>query len=424
MTTSEFIIQNRLGNPRDLAFLSSRYPDVDMPYALNQIQGWQTARLKLPSWAVADGVVYPPHLNMEQCSSEPTARYKQEVVGQWLRKSHGEDGQKDNSVQLKTRMTDLTGGFGVDFSFTSRCFDEATYVERNAALCDVVRGNLPCLGIINARVVCAEAEDYLVGMEPQTMLFLDPARRDANGAKTVFLGDCTPDVTALLPQLMLKSRFVVLKLSPMLDWHKAVDDLHGTVREVHIVSVGGECKELLLVLSRDFGGEALRVVCADINAKADAAGSYRRVEFAYTDEAVPKRSLAGLSVAEVSGLRVLPLFLYEPNASVMKAGCFGELSRVYGVKAVGRNSHLFLSADRVEGFPGRVFAVDGVTTMNKRELRQALSGIDRANIAVRNFPMPVAELRKRLKLKDGGTAYIFATTTDSGEHVLLLCCKA
>ena len=431
MTTSEFIAHFRESNPRDLALQSRRYPDVDMPYALNQIQGWQTARQKLPSWAAADGVVYPPHLNMEQCSSEQTARYKQEVAELWLEKCHAVDGRECRPSQLKTqdpkletRMTDLTGGFGVDFSFTSRCFDEATYVERDAALCGVVGGNLPRLGIGNARVVCGEAEDALAAMEPQTMIFLDPARRDANGAKTVFLADCSPDVTLLLPRLLEKSRFVMLKLSPMLDWHKAVDDLHGTVREVHIVSVGGECKELLLVLSRDFGGEALRVVCADINAKADAAGSYRRVEFAYTDEAVPKRSLAGLSVAEVSGLRVLPLFLYEPNASVMKAGCFGELSRVYGVKAVGRNSHLFLSADRVEGFPGRVFAVDGVTTMNKRELRQALSGIDRANIAVRNFPMPVAELRKRLKLKDGGTAYIFATTTDSGEHVLLLCCKA
>ena len=464
MTTSEFIAQFRESNPRDLALQSRRYPDVDMPFALNQIQGWQTARQKLPSWAAADGVVYPPHLNMEQCSSEQTARYKQEVAELWLEKCRAVDGReckpsqlKTQNSRLKTRMTDLTGGFGVDFSFTSRCFDEATYVERDAALCSVVGGNLPRLGIGNARVACGEAEDALAAMEPQTMIFLDPARRDANGAKTVFIADCAPDVTRLLPQLMEKSRFTMLKLSPMLDWHKAVDDLHGTVREVHIVSVGGECKELLLVLSGDFAGGALRVVCVDINAKADADGRYGRVEFAYTEEGVSKRLVTNPSVAEVSGLRstphlqpitrqavsdihfqrrpetsatdslrlrVLPLFLYEPNASVMKAGCFGELSRAYGVEAVGRNSHLFLSADRVEGFPGRAFAVDGVTAMNKRELRQALSGIDKANIAVRNFPMSVAELRKRLKLKDGGTTYIFATTTDSGEHVLLLCRKA
>lgn len=288
MTTSEFILQHRLSNPRDLALQARRYPDVDMPYALNQIQGWQTARQKLPSWAACDGVVYPPHLNMEQCSSEPTARYKQQVVRQWLtRLGAGQGG-------AATSMADLTGGFGVDFSFTSRCFASATYVERNAALCDVVRGNLPCLGIANAQVMCAEAEDCLATMPQQTMLFLDPARRDEHGAKTVLIADCTPDVCHLLPLLMSKARFVMLKLSPMLDWHKAIVDLQGTVREVHIVSVGGECKELLLVLaaldaaasSADMpcnGVEAgVRVCCVDIMAKADAEGEYKRSEFCYT----------------------------------------------------------------------------------------------------------------------------------------------
>ena len=284
MTTSEFILQHRLSNPRDLALQARRYPDVDMPYALNQIQGWQTARQKLPSWASCDGVVYPPHLNMEQCSSEPTARYKQEVALRWLNKlGLGQGG-------ATTSMADLTGGFGVDFSFTSRCFTSATYVERNAALCDVVSGNLPRLGISNANVVCAEAEDYLATMPQQTMLFLDPARRDEHGAKTVLMADCTPDVCRLLPQLMSKARFVMLKLSPMLDWHKAIADLKGTVDEVHIVSVGGECKELLLVLagkvsvsSVDSGSleNGVRVYCVDIMPKAEADGEYKRSEFCY-----------------------------------------------------------------------------------------------------------------------------------------------
>ena len=428
MTTSEFIARFRTSDSRDLALQSRRYPDVDMPYALNQIQGWQTARQKLPSWAACDGVVYPPHLNMEQCSSEPTARYKQEVAQRWTvrcRAAGGQDARssrlKTQNSKLKTRMADLTGGFGVDFSFTSRCFDEATYVERNAALCDVVRGNLPRLGIAGTRVVCAAAEDCLANMEPQTMLFLDPARRDANGSKTVLIADCTPDVAQLLPRLMELSQFTMLKLSPMLDWHKAVADLQGTVREVHIVSVGGECKELLLVLSRHFAAEAVRMACVDISTKADADGAYSRSEFEYElgqENAEPHENPNSKILIPDSK------YLYEPNASVMKAGCFAEIARAYGVRAVSPNSHLFLSQDRVEGFPGRAFAIDGATTMNKRELRQALSAIDKANIAVRNFPMSVAELRKRLKLKDGGTTYIFATTTDSGEHVLLLCRKA
>ena len=437
MTTSEFIVQNRMGNPRDLALLSRRYPDVDMPYALNQIQGWQTARQKLPSWAECDGVVYPPHLNMEQCSSEPAARYKQEVVRRWVDKCRGNGPRQSAGVRvqaLNTSMTDLTGGFGVDFSFTSRCFDEATYVERNAALCDVVRGNLPRLGIGNARVVCAEAEEYLEGMEPQTMIFLDPARRDEHGSKTVFIGDCTPDVTALLPQLMGKARFVVLKLSPMLDWHKAVADLQDTVSEVHVVSVGGECKELLLVLSEDFAEEAMRVVCVDISTKACADGMYSRSEFSYINGANQEVSsscstqsshftqlVMALCGQVPSGGSTPPVYLYEPNASVMKAGCFVEIASAYGVEAVSRNSHLFVSEGRVEGFPGRAFSVKAVTTMNKRELKKTLAGISNANIAVRNFPMSVADLRKRLKLKDGGDTYIFATTTAGGDHVLIVC---
>lgn len=439
MTTSEFILQHRLSNPRDLALQARRYPDVDMPYALNQIQGWQTARLKLPSWAACDGVVYPPHLNMEQCSSEPTARYKQHVVRRWLaRLGAGQGG-------AATSMADLTGGFGVDFSFTSRCFASATYVERNAALCDVVRGNLPCLGIANAQVMCAEAEDCLATMPQQTMLFLDPARRDEHGAKTVLIADCTPDVCHLLPLLMSKARFVMLKLSPMLDWHKAIVDLQGTVREVHIVSVGGECKELLLVLaaldgaasSADMpcnGVEAgVRVCCVDIMAKADAEGEYKRSEFCYTigdaSENTPTPSTLNPQPSTLNPQPSTPnsqlstlnsQFLLEPNASIMKAGCFAELGKAYGIRAISSNSHLFLSTDRVEGFPGREFVVEAVTTLNKRQLKETLGSLQQANISVRNFPMSVAELRKRLKLRDGGDTYIFATTTREGERVLIV----
>ena len=432
MTTSEFILQHRLSNPRDLALQARRYPDVDMPYALNQIQGWQTARQKLPSWAACDGVVYPPHLNMEQCSSEPTARYKQQVVRQWLtRLGAGQSG-------AATSMADLTGGFGVDFSFTSRCFASATYVERNAALCDVVRGNLPCLGIANAQVMCAEAEDCLATMPQQTMLFLDPARRDEHGAKTVLIADCTPDVCHLLPLLMSKARFVMLKLSPMLDWHKAIVDLQGTVREVHIVSVGGECKELLLVLAALDGASSsadmpcngveagVRVCCVDIMAKADAEGEYKRSEFCYTigdaSENTPTPSTLNpqLSTPNSQPSTLNSQFLLEPNASIMKAGCFAELGKAYGIRAISSNSHLFLSADRVEGFPGREFVVEAVTTLNKRQLKETLGSLQQANISVRNFPMSVAELRKRLKLRDGGDTYIFATTTREGERVLIV----
>ena len=420
MTTSEFVKQFRESDPRKLALQASRYPDVDMPYALNQIQGWQTAQRKLPSWATCDGVVYPPHLNMEQCSSEATARYKQQVARRWAERIPNAS---------RTSMTDLTGGFGVDFSFTSRCFDCATYVERNASLCEVVGANLPRLGIRNAQVKCAEAEAVLKQTEPQTMIFLDPARRDEHGAKTVLIADCTPDVCQLLPRLMQKSQFVMLKLSPMLDWHKAIVDLDGKVREVHIVSADGECKELLLVLAPD-GKPEVQVFCVDIQSRPDSEGQYPRSEFVYSiatnaqEEMVENNSKLENSTSAQPTNSTFNIqhstFLFEPNASVMKAGCFDEIARAYGIFAISRNSHLFLSDREIDGFPGRTFAIDAVTTMNKRQLRQTLSGMKQANIAVRNFPLSVAELRKRLKLNDGGDTYIFATTTSEGDHILML----
>ena len=500
MTTAEFIQEYREKDTRQLALQSSRFPDVDMPYALDQIKGWQTARRKLPTWAACDGIVYPPHLSMEQCSSEPTAQYKLNLAMEWasrvesselrvesserevesserrvesseLRVESSEEGV-DNSFeqpatlnsqlstlnsQLSTlnshasRMTDLTGGFGVDFSFTSCAFASATYVERNAQLCHMVEHNLPLLGIDNAKVVCADAVDYLSTLDMQTMIFLDPARRDQHGAKTVMLADCTPDVVQLLPQLLKKSRFTMLKLSPMLDWHKTVEDLQGTVREVHIVSVGGECKELLLVLSEEMESE-LKVFCADLEAgggsgEAGLSGGSSRSSGSSSSSLSSEPSFpitpsspsapshpstpsnASLFVYAPSASSTAPnsklktqnsKFLHEPNASIMKAGCFDELAAAYGVSPVSRNSHLFLSAEPVDGFPGRSFSIERVTTLNKRELRQALAGIEKANIATRNFPLSVAELRKRLKLKDGGDVYIFATTTAEDEHLLLI----
>ncbi len=492
MTTAEFIQEYREKDTRQLALQSARFPDVDMPYALDQIKGWQTARRKLPTWAACDGIVYPPHLSMEQCSSEPTAQYKLNLAMEWscriessefrvessarevesseLRVESSErevesselrvensEGEVNNfssgqpatlNSQLSTlnchasRMTDLTGGFGVDFSFTSCAFASATYVERNAQLCHMVEHNLPLLGIDNAKVVCADAVDYLSTLDMQTMIFLDPARRDQHGAKTVMLADCTPDVVQLLPQLLKKSRFTMLKLSPMLDWHKAVEDLQGTVREVHIVSVGGECKELLLVLSEEIESE-LKVFCADLEAGggsgetglsggssgSSCSGLSSEPSFPRTPSSPSAPSNASLFVYTPSSSCPAPnsklktqnsKFLHEPNASIMKAGCFDELAAAYGVSPVSRNSHLFLSVEPVDGFPGRSFSIERVTTLNKRELRQALAGIEKANIATRNFPLSVAELRKRLKLKDGGDVYIFATTTAEDEHLLLI----
>lgn len=406
MTTSEFIQQYRNDDVRQLAFLASKYPEVDAVFALDQIRGWQIAQTKLPRWAMVDGLQYPPHLSMEQCSSEPTADYKAAVAHRLASESLRTD--------EKALFVDITGGFGVDFSYIASALDiKAVYVERNEVLCNLARHNFPLLGLDKAEVVCGDGEEYAKKLEKATMVYIDPARRDEHGARTYGIEDCTPNILELLPMLMQKTDYVVVKLSPMLDWHSAVAAVDGCldgsscVTEVHIVSLANECKELLMVVAH--GKQKLKVVCVNGNQ-----------QFAYC----PDEDVAPVSYSDSEADAIVDSYLFEPNASIMKAGCFQALAAKYGVSGVGRNSHLFVSTEDVAEFPGRRFVVEAMTTMNKKELKRTLANITKANITTRNFPLSVAELRKRLKLKDGGDVYLFATTLADDSHVILVCKKA
>ena len=381
--TLDFIRQHRTDDVRRLALQGAKYPEVDMHEALEQIAGWQKARTKIPSWAACEGLVYPPHLSMEQCSSEATAIYKARIAG-------------------KGRLfVDLTAGFGVDAAFIAKGFQQAVTIEQQANLCVVTAENYKRLGLNQVEVRCGNGVDYLHTMEHADLIFIDPARRDEHGGRTYGIADCTPNILELREELLHKADRVMVKLSPMLDWRKAVEDLK-TVTEVHIVSVDNECKELLLVLSETI--KPLQVFC--INDEQ---------EFVFSPDLVQSRSQSPTP----SSFR----FLYVPNASIMKAGCFGELAMRFQMMPVDKNSHLFISDREVPDFPGRRFVVDKMTSMNKRELKEALTGIRQANIAVRNFPLSVIELRKRLKLQDGGDMYIFATTVADKGHQLLICHK-
>ena len=490
--TLDFIRQHQDDDVRQLAFLGSKYPEVDMPFALDQIRGRKMARVKLPRWASIDGIIYPPHISMEQCSSEQTALYKAGLAARLLGLSpssseNGEEKEKEsenasnlhlsencefagkgavdsefakneatckkqqilteseeNVNEIKgephggdfseeTGFVDLTGGFGVDFSYiASRLGVNSMYVERQAHLCEAAKENFGRLGLKNAIVKNGDGIEVLhsfaskkeavasesLGItydQSQSLLktnlglkliFIDPARRDDAGNKVVSLKDCTPDVTLLQEEMLSKSDYVIIKLSPMLDWHRAVSELN-CVKEVHIISVNNECKELLLVLSaRNMGN--LRIYCVN------DAQSFVCEE----------------SDMESSSVKIAPStfeemqYLYEPNASLMKAGCFGVLSGRYDARMLSKNSHLFVSQAPIEAFPGRSFRIIAVSSFNKKELKRHLSGITKANIATRNFPLSVAELRKRLKLKDGGEIYIFATTLSDESHVLMITEKA
>lgn len=425
--TAAFIREHRAEDVRDLALHAKRTPGLDLPFALDQIAGWQTARAKLPEWAAHEGIVYPPHLSMEQCSSEATARHKAALAASLIAGNMADgdtdgDGGAGTAAGTSTSLVDLTGGFGVDFSYMAPAFDHATYVERQPGLCDVARHNLRELGLDGrAGVVNADAEEYLARMEPVSLIFLDPARRDAHGARTYAVSDCTPDALALRDTLLAKAPHVMVKLSPMLDWHKTVADFNrtddgmdsadsvGCVSQVHIASAGGECKELLVVLSRGHRGPAT-VHCAN-----DGADFAFRADEPPAAQAQPPCAMADLTAMLDAG----PAWLAEPNASVMKAGRFDLVAARFAMRPLGRDSHLFVASARPVAFPGRVFALDMVTGMGKRDLRRMIGDLTHANITTRNFPMGATQLRKKLGLKDGGDVTLFATTTADGARVLL-----
>ena len=360
-------------------------------------------------------------------------------------------------------FVDLTGGFGVDFSYIASRLDvKSMYVERQAHLCEAAKENFGRLGLKNAIVKNgdgievlhsfaskkeAAASDSLGITEDQSqsllktnlglkLIFIDPARRDDAGNKVVSLKDCTPDVTLLQEEMLSKADYVIIKLSPMLDWHRAVSELN-CVQEVHIISVNNECKELLLVLSAR-NMDDMRASSADGESGEDeidgAEGTDGEVKHAgnlriYCINDAQSFVCDELDM-ESSSVKIAPstleemLYLYEPNASLMKAGCFSVLSERYGARMLSKNSHLFVSREPITVFPGRSFRIIVVSSFNKKELKRHLSGITKANIATRNFPLSVAELRKRLKLKDGGETYIFATTLSDESHVLMITEKA
>ena len=438
--TQNFIRQHQDDDVRQLAFLGSKYPEVDMPFALDQIRGRKMARVKLPRWASLEGIIYPPHISMEQCSSESTALYKAELAARLLGLP------VSSSFSEEIGFVDLTGGFGVDFSYiAARLGVKSMYVERQAHLCEAAKENFERLGLKNAIVKngdgievlhsflskkddAASADDSLgiIYDQPLSLLktklglkliFIDPARRDDAGNKVVSLKDCTPDVTVLQEEMLSKADYVIIKLSPMLDWHRAISEL-SHVREVHIISVNNECKELLLVLSARNMGD---VEASSADGEVKHAGNLRiycvnDAQSFVCDELDMESSSVIIAPPVLEEMQ----YLYEPNASLMKAGCFSVLSERYGARMLSKNSHLFVSMEPIEDFPGRSFRIIAISSFNKKELKRYLSGIAKANIATRNFPLSVAELRKRLKLKDGGETYIFATTLSDESHVLMI----
>ena len=378
--TQQFIRENLNADVPKLA-LKKAPVGTDVSLALRQIEARQLLRKKVPSWSENEELLFPAHLSLEQCSSEASAQYKAGLL------------QGDS-------LADLTGGLGVDTYFIAQRFKQTDYVERQAELCALAQHNF---AVLDAPItVCnASAESYLERCTPKDCIFVDPARRDEHGRKTVSIADCTPDVAALQDKLLEKAQTVMVKLSPMLDISKALDELHH-VKEVHVVAVANECKELDVIIERGYQGEPL-LVCINLLTEQPV------LRFTPTEE----RGCPCRMADDVMN------YLYEPNPALMKAGCYKLLTERYDVYKLHKNSNLYTSENMIKEFPGRIFQVEGWAPYNKKLKASLLPEVEKASIAVRNFPLSVAELRKALKIGDGDGVYLFATTLKGERKVVI-----
>jgi hypothetical protein len=387
-----FIREHAEDDLNRLLLSASRYPEIDVPFAVEQIACRRRIREKLPSWYANDELIFPAGIAVEQCSSEQTAAYKQRLV--------------EDSAHL----CDLTGGLGVDTFFFSRKVKQVTFIERSGKYCAAARHNFVRLGADNIDVIEGDATVCLSDLPPSIDVFYaDPSRR-GDGNKRIFaLQACDPDLTTLLPSLQQYAPKIIAKLSPMADLRQTLSLLPGTT-EIHVISVRNDCKELLFVIERDVStNPTIPVHCVHFTAD----GREETFSFSLEEE-------KDFSTVWADGVHA---YLYEPNASILKAGAFKSITG-QGVCKLHKNSHLYTSLHLLDDFPGRRFTVEDVIPFSSKSCRDLHKTIPRAHITVRNFPLTAQELRQRSQLADGGEIYLFATTLHDGTKALIVCHKA
>ncbi|MFC2187317.1 RsmD family RNA methyltransferase [Fulvivirgaceae bacterium LMO-SS25] len=383
----DFIKNNESENPAQLMLNASVGQDFPLKEAVAQIAARQKAKQKLPEWYSTEGIIFPPSISMEQCSSELTALFKAQLFSG------------------KT-LVDLTGGTGVDSFYFSKHFEKVQFIERQGHLCDLAKHNFQVLGADNIEVHSNDGLDFLADNQSNIdLIYLDPARRDDKKNKVFRLMDCQPDITLIQNALFKKCKQILLKAAPMLDVNAATMKLNG-VKKIWVVAVENECRELLILMEKGWLEEP---IIEAVNIKSPAETNY--FTFTKSEEA-----------ASAIGLSMPNKYLYEPNAAILKAGGFRSIAIRYDLKKLHPNSHLYTSDSFIDGFPGRSFEVTATEHPYSRKLMELLPE-GKANITARNFPETVAAIRRRTKIKDGGDIYIFATTLLDRKPVFLLCKK-
>lgn len=388
----------------DLAFQRSKYKhlsDDEWRWFLQQVEGRERTADKLPTFASIPDWWYPVRLSCEQCSSELAAKYKRELIVESL------EFREVGKLKVASRFADLTGGYGVDTCFLSEVFEHTDYIEQNEELCRIAEHNFADKPIT---IHNTSAEEFLKQIVNRTssnrkseydLIFLDPARRDSHGGKVFRLEDCTPNVVELLPTLLQHSKQILLKLSPMLDLTQAVTSLSQVIWDIYVVAIKNEVKEVLLL-----SGGTGQITAIDLDKKDQA--------FVFTRE----EESNGVAVQQCNGLTSISdsgLYLYEPNAAILKAGAYKLVGERFGLHKLDVNTHLYCSDELVPDFPGRVWKID---QMRNGKINEKMVNGQMVNIICRNYPLTPEQLKKKLHLKDGGTAYVIGCRV-AGKPVLL-----
>ena len=381
-------IQAHLSDDPDRLLLSaSRYPEIDMPFVVAQITARRQIKEKLPTWYQQEQLLFPAKIAAEQCSSEQTALYKQQLVTE------------------EDTLCDLTGGLGIDSYYFSRRVKQVYYIERFPSYCEVARANMATLGARNVVVLEGDSTQWLDQLPAIDVFYVDPARRGEGNKRMFALSDCEPDLTQLLPRLLAKAPCVIAKLSPMADLRQTLA-LLPTTQAIHILSVKNECKELLFVIGREPRESAVPIHCVHLTKQAAS------------DECFVC-SLEAEQQAASHLATTLRRYLYEPNASVLKAGAFKQVACQFPVEKLQVSSHLYTSDHYLDRFPGRRFEVDEVIPFHSKSCKQLAGQSLQANVTTRNFPLTVEALRKKCRIREGGDIYLFATTGPKEEKLLI-----
>ncbi|MGL5788246.1 MAG: THUMP-like domain-containing protein [Bacteroidales bacterium] len=386
--TIRFIQENLTKDVNQLLLSAKKYAGTDVAFCADQILSRRQIKDKLPGWYSNFNLWFPARITTEQCSSEQTATYKQRLFG-------GGTG------------CDMTGGLGIDTYYISRNFERYIYMERFEEYCEAAIHNFKQLDATNIEVLQGDSMLLINQLPDLDFIYLDPARRSDCNKRLYDLTECEPNIVELAPELLKKSPVVVVKVSPMADINRCIELLPQT-KEVHVVSVKNGCKELLLILNREECSEDVKIHCVNFSTDGE-----QRYSFTTKEE-------------RNSGLRVVNIvdrYLYEPNSSVMKGGAFKSVADHYGLKKLHQHSHLYTSDKCVEDFPGRKFEVLKTEDFTKKWLQNSAKEDPKANLATRNFPLSVADIRKRSKIAEGGSLYLFATTLGDDRKVIVYCEK-